>query len=142
MSGFAGNLPRKFSSFRHLVFESSAHIVPEGRQSENPQNFDKVVGTSTVGVAETSNSPAKVKSVLQTVPVASEVEKSGEVEENRELTVAEKDCVMTSSEEDMEDLSAFVAERLQCLSEGRSEKLIGEECVNVEETLCGGVGIV
>ena len=48
---------------------------------------------------------------------------------------------MTSSDDDVEDLSAFVAERLQCLSEGSVEKLIGEECVNVEEILCGDVGV-
>ena len=55
--------------------------------------------------------------------------------------MAEKDCVLTSSDDDVEDLSAFVAERLQCLSEGSVEKLIGEECVNVEEILRGSVGI-
>ena len=139
MSELAGNLSRKFISFRHLGFQSSAHSFLEERESENPQTVEEVVGTSTVGVGETSNSPAKVMSVLQTVPVASEVEKSSKVEEDRELTFAEKDCVMTSSEEDMEDLSAFVAERLQSLGEGSVEKLIGEECVNVEEILCGGV---
>ena len=78
-------------------------------------------------------------SVLQTVPVASEVERSKEVEKDRVLTIAEKDCVMTSSEEEMEDLSNFVAERLQSLGERSVEKLSGEECVNVEEILCGGV---
>ena len=41
------------------------------------------------------------------------------------LTVAEKDCVLTSSDDDVEDLSAFVADRLQCLSKGSVEKLIG-----------------
>ena len=61
--------------------------------------------------------------------------------EDRNLTIAEKDCVLTSSDDDVEDLSAFVAERLQCLSERGVEKLIGEECVNLEEFLCGGVGI-
>ena len=32
MSEFAGNLPRKFISFRHLGFGSSAHDFPEGRE--------------------------------------------------------------------------------------------------------------
>ena len=56
-------------------------------------------------------------------------------DEDRNLTIAEKDCVLTSSDDDVEDLSAFVAERLQCLGEGSMEKLIGDECVNVEEIL-------
>ena len=43
---------------------------------------------------------------------------SGEVEKDHELTVAERDCVMTSSEEDMDDLNAFVSERLQFMSAG------------------------
>ena len=43
-----------------------------------------------------SISPAKVMSVLRNVPVSSEVGMSGEVEKDHELTVAEKDCVMTS----------------------------------------------
>ena len=80
-------------------------------------------------------------SVLQNVPVSSEVGMSREVEKDHELTVAEKDCVLNSSDDDVEDLSAFVAERLQCLSEGSVENLIGEECVNVEEILCGNVGV-
>ena len=141
MSEFAGNLPRKFISFRHLGFESSAHDFTEGRESENPQTVEEVVGTSTDGVGETSNSPEKVMSVLETVPVASEVEKSERVEKDRELTTAEKDCVLTSSGEEMDDLNAFVTERLHCLSEGSVERLIGEECVNVEEALCGNVGV-
>ena len=59
MSEFAGNLPRKFISFRHLGFESSAHDFAEGRESENPQTVEEVVGTSTDGVGETSNSPGE-----------------------------------------------------------------------------------
>ena len=95
MSEFAGNLPRKFISFRHLGVESSAHKLSEVRESKNPQNVEGVVGTSPVEVDETSNSPAKVMSMLQNVPVASEVGKSGEVEKDHELTRAEKDCVLT-----------------------------------------------
>ena len=53
MSEFAGNLPRKFISFRHLGLESSAHNVPEERESENPQIVEEVVGTSIVEVGET-----------------------------------------------------------------------------------------
>ena len=57
MSEFAGSLPRNFFSFLHLGFESSAHNVPEKRESTNPQNVEEKVGTSTVEVGETSNSP-------------------------------------------------------------------------------------
>ena len=140
MSEFAGNLPRKFISFGHLGFESSAHNVPEERESENPQNVEEVVAMSIVEVGETSKFPAKVMSFLQNVPVSSEVGMSGEVTKDHELTIAEKDCVLTSSDDDVEDLSAFVAERRQCLSEGSVDKLIGEECVIVEEILCGDIG--
>ena len=80
-------------------------------------------------------------SVFPDVPVPSKVGMSEEVEEGHELTVAEKDCVLTSSDDDLEDLTAFVTEILQCLSEGSVEKLIGEECMNVEEILCGDVGV-
>ena len=41
--------------------------------------------------------------------------------EDRNLTIAEKKCVLTGSDDDVEDLSAFVTERLQCLSEGSVE---------------------
>ena len=54
--------------------------------------------------------------------------------------MAEKDCVLTSSDNDVEYLSAFVTEKLQCLSKGSVEKMIGDESANVEEFLCGGVG--
>ena len=141
MREFAGNLPRKVISFRHLGCESGAYKVSEERESENPQNVDEVVGTNTVEVGETNLSPAKTMSVFPNVPVLSKVGMSKEVEKDHELTVAEKDRVLTSSDDDVEDLSAFVAERLQCLSEGSVEKLIGEECLNVEEILCGDVGV-
>ena len=142
MSEFAGNLPRKFISFRHLGVASSAHNLSEGRESENPQNVEGVVGASTVEVGETSNSPAKVMSVLQNVPVASEVGNSGEVEKDRELTRAEKDCVMTSSEEEMDNLNAFVDEKLQSMAEKGWEQLVGDESVNVEEILSGNLAAV
>ena len=113
--------------------------MPEERESENPQNVEEVVGTSTVEVGETSNSPAKVMSVLQNVPVSSGVVESGFVQENHELTIPEKDCVLTSSEEDMDDLNAFVDERLQFLSEQGLEQLVGDESVKVEEMLSGNL---
>ena len=138
MSEFASNLPRKFISFRHLGFKSSAQKVPEERESENPQNVDEVIGANTVEVGETSNSPAKVMSVLQNVRVSSEVGMSGD----HELTVAERGCVMTSSEEDTDDLNAFVNEKLQFMTEKGLEQRVGDESVNVEEILSGNVGIV
>ena len=70
MSEFAVSSPRKFLSFRHLGFESAAHKFAEERKSEIPQNVDEV---HLVEVGETSNSPAKVMSVSQNVPVTSEV---------------------------------------------------------------------
>ena len=142
MSEFAGNLPRKFLSFRHLGFESSTHKFPEERESENPQNVEEVLGTSTVEVGETSNFPAKVMSVLQNVPVSSGVVESGIVQEDHELTIAEKVCVLTGSEEDMDDLNAFVDERLQFLSEQGLEQLVGDESGNVEEMLSGNLAAV
>ena len=142
MSEFAGNLPRKFISYRHLGCESNAHEVPEERESKNPQKVAGMDEAKTVEVGETSNSPAKVMSVLQNVPVSSEVGMSGEVEKDHELTVAEKDCVMTSSEEDMDDLNAFVSEKLQFMSEQSLEQLVGDESVNVEEIFSGNLAAV
>ena len=142
MSKFAGNLPRKFVSFRHLGVESSAHNLPKERESENPQNVEEVFETGTVEIGETSNSPAKVMSVLQNVPVSSGGVESGSVQKDHELTIAEKDCVLTSSEEDMYDLNAFVDERLQFLSEQGLEQLVGGEGVIVEEKLDGNLAVV
>ena len=99
MSEFAGNLPGNFINFHHLRCESSAHQVPEERESENPQNV--------VEVGETNLSPAEVMSVFSNIPISSKVGVSEEVENDHELTIAERDCVMTSSEEDMDDLNAF-----------------------------------
>ena len=82
MSEVAGDTPSKFISFRHLGFESSAHKMSEERESENPQNVEEVVEASTVKVGETSNSPAKVMSVLQNVPVLSEVGMAKEMEKD------------------------------------------------------------
>ena len=106
------------------------------------QNVEEEIGTSTVEVGETSNSPAKVMSVLQNVPVSSAVVESGSVQKDHDLTIAEKDCVLTSSEEDMDDLNAFVDERLQFLSEKGLEQLVGDESVNVEEILSGNLAAV
>ena len=141
MSEFAGNLTRMFISFCHLGVESNAHKLPEERESGNPQNVAESKEANTAEVDETNFPPAKVMSVFPNVPVSSKVGMLEEVEKDHELTVAEKNCVLTSSDDDVEDLSAFVAERLQGLSEGIVEKLIGEECMNVEEILCGDVGV-
>ena len=142
MSEFAGNLPRKFISFRHLGYESSAHVLFEERESTNPQNVAEVAGVDTAVIGETSNSPAKVMSVLLNVPVSIEVVTSGVVQQDRDLTVAEKDCVITSSEEDGDDLYAFVDEKLRLMAEKGLEQFVGDENVNVEEILGGNAAAV
>ena len=139
MSKFAGNLPRKFISFCHLGVESSAHKFPEEWELENPQNVDEV---NTVEIGETSSSPAKVMSVLQNAPMSSEVVMSGEVQKDHGLTVAEKDCVMTISEENMDDLNAFLNEKLQFMTEKGLEQLVGDKSVIVEEILSGNIATV
>ena len=99
MSEFAGILPQKFISFCHLVVESNAHELPGERELEDPQNV--------VEVGETNLSPADVMSLFSNVPISSKVGVSEEVENDHELTIAERDCVMASSEEDMDDLNAL-----------------------------------
>ena len=76
------------------------------------------------------------------MPVSSGVVESGTVQKGHGLTIAEKDCVLTKSEEDMDDLNAFVDERLQFLSEQALEQLVGDESVNVEEMLSGNLAAV
>ena len=141
MSEFAGNLQRKFISYRHLGFESSAHILSEERESENLKNVE-VSGVDTAMIGESSNSRAKVMSVLQNVPVSSEVVTSRVVQQDCDLTVAEKDCVETSSEEDGVDLNAFVDEKLRLMAEEGLEQFVGDESVNVEEIFGGSVAAV
>ena len=139
MSEFAGSLPRKFISFRQLGLESSAHKLPEEQGSEDLQNVDEV---NTVEFGETSYSPAIVMSVLQNVPMSSDVVMSGEVRKDHELTVAEEHCVMTSSEADKDDLNAFVNQKLQFMAEKVLEQLVGDDSVSVEEILSGNVATV
>ena len=136
MSEFAGSLPRKFISFRHLGFESSAHILPEMRESENHQN---VADGNTVVVGETSRSLAEITSILQLTQLGGDRFRAKVRNEDCDLTMAEKDCILSSSDDDVEDLSAFVTERLQSLSEGGLEKFIGKENVNLEQILCGNI---
>ena len=78
--------------------------------------------------------------VLQNVPVSSGVVESGIVQEDHEFTIAENDCVLASSEDDLDDLNVFVDERLQLLLEQGLEQLVGDESGNVGEML-GRVGI-
>ena len=141
MSEVVGNLPRKFSNFRHLGGESSAHNLPEDRESEIPQNVAESKAANTIETGKTANSPAEGLSSLEEAPVRAKSIGAELGYENRDLTMAEKHCVLTSSDDDVEDFIAFVTERLQCLNEGSVEKLVGEERVNVEEILCGSVGI-
>ena len=141
MSEVAGNLLRKFISFRHLGVKSNAHKLLEERESENPENVAESREANTSGSGETITSPAKSLCSLEEACMRAESIGAELGKEDRTLTMAEKDCVLTSSDDDVEDLSAFVAERLQCLSKGSLEMLIGEESVDVEEVLCGSVGI-
>ena len=108
MSEFAGNLPRKFISFRHLGFESSAHKFLEERESENPQNVIERDEANTVEIGETSASPAKSLCSWQDAHVRIECIGAELRHEDRNLTMAEKDCVLTSGDKDVGDLSAFV----------------------------------
>ena len=68
MREFAGNLPRKFISFRHSGVESRAHKLPEKRESENPQNVAESKEANTVETGETATSPAKGLSSLEEAP--------------------------------------------------------------------------
>ena len=108
MSEFAGNLPQKFFNFRHLGFESSAHKFLEEWESENPQNVVESDEVNTVEIGETSASPAKSLCSLEDSPVRVECIGAELGHGDCNLTMAEKDCVLTSSDDDVEDLSAFV----------------------------------
>ena len=107
MSKIAYNLPRKFISFRHLGFKSSSEIFSEEREAENPQNVAQIDGVNTVVVGETMNSPAKFMSTLQSEPVGAEIVGVKIGNEDRDLTMAQKKCVLTSTEEEVEYLSFF-----------------------------------
>ena len=101
MSEFAGNLPRKFISFRHLGFESSAHKFLEERESENPQNVVERDEANTVEIGETSASSAKSFCSLEDAPVRVECIGAELRHEDRNLKMAENDCVLTSSDVDV-----------------------------------------
>ena len=63
---------------------------------------------NTVEIGETSTSPAKSLCSLEDAPVRVECLGAELGHEDRNSTMAEKDCVLTSSDDDVEDLSAFV----------------------------------
>ena len=113
--------------------------MPEDRESEKPQTVAEIDEVNTVVVGERWSSPAKVTSVLQGAPFGTESIRARVGDEQHDLTMAEKDCVLTSSDQDVEDSSDFVTEKLQCLSVRSVEKFI--ESVNVEEILCGSIGV-
>ena len=114
--------------------------MPEERESENPQNGAERKEANTIGIGETSASPAKGSSSLQDAPVRAECIGTKLADEDRDLTMAATDCVLTSNDEGVDDLSAFVTERLQRLSEGVVEGLIGDASVKVEEILRRDIG--
>ena len=74
---------------------------------------------------------------MQSTPIAAEIVGARVRDENCDLTSAQKNCVLTSSVEDVEDLSAFLTESSQCLNERSVEKFIGDESLFVEEVWCG-----
>ena len=141
MSEFAGYLPRKFISFRHLGFESCAQNLLEKRKSEITQNVAKNDEVNAVVIGETSDSSAKITSNFQGAPRRTESIGARLGDEDRGLTMAEKDCVLTSSDDDVEDLSAFVTEKLQCMNEGSVKKFIRYGSVYAEEILWGSIGV-
>ena len=116
--------------------------MPEEWQSEKPQKVAENVDVNSVVVGETSNSPAKIVSILRNSPMSSEIVTSGVLQKDHYLTIAEKDCVMTSSEEDMDDLNAFVNEKLQFMTAKCSEQLVGDGSLNIENILYGSVAAV
>ena len=93
MSEFAGNLPRKFISFRLLRVESNAHKLPEARESENPQNVAESKEANTFETSETTTSPAKGLSSLEEALVRAECIGAELGNEDRNLMMAEKFCV-------------------------------------------------
>ena len=52
-------------------------------------------------VAETSRSPVEVSSILQDIPMGAESSGAKLGDEDRDLTMAAKDCVLTSSDDDV-----------------------------------------
>ena len=78
---------------------------------------------NTVRFGETSTSPEKSLPSLQGAPLRAESNGERSRDYDRDLTMAEKDCVLTSSDDNVEYLSAFVTEKLQYLSKGSVEKI-------------------
>ena len=71
--------------------------------------------------------------VLLCVPIAVEIVNQRVVDESRDLTMAEKVCVLTTNEEDVKHMGAFATEKLQFLS----ERLLGTGCWG-RDLECGG----
>ena len=133
MSEFAGNLSHRLISVFNLIFESSAHNSPKELKAENQQTAEQVGEFDAAAVGETSSSPAKSMSVLQQPPMSVESVTSGVVERDCDLIVAEKHCLMTSSEENVDDLIAFVGEKLQFLNERGLEQIVSDESPKVRD---------
>ena len=93
-------------------------------------------------VGETSTSRAPILSILRNVPTSSEIVTSETVQSDQDLIVAEKNCVRTSSEEDMDDLKAFMNEKLQFMTVRCLEQLVGDLSMSVEEIFCGSLATV
>ena len=141
MREIAGNLPRKFISFRHLGFEYQAHILRKEREVENPRSFAQPDEININVVIETSNFLGKIKSAPQTAPMVDENVASTAEKKDCNLIMAERDCVVTSSEEERADLNAFVSEKLQSLCERSLEQIVGDESSNLGDILCGSIDV-
>ena len=113
MREFAGSLLGKFIiSFRHLGSKFSSQNFPDKQGIEYPQNSMPAGDVNTVLIGETSNSPAKLTSILKNVPNTAENVTSRIEKEGCKLMLAERNCVMTSSEEEVEGLIAVVSKKI------------------------------
>ena len=80
-------------------------------------------------------------SVLQSASKADENVTSRVEEKDCTLIMSEIDCVLLSSEEEGGDLIAFVSEKLQSLCVRSLKQIVGDESLNLEETLRGSVDV-
>ena len=65
-------------------------------------------------------------SILQSVPIGAEFVGAKIRNVDRDSTMAEKDCVLTSREEEMDELSDFVLQKLHFLGERGLNQFVEE----------------
>ena len=117
MNKFAGNLPRNLINSRLLGSESTAYKLLSEREAENSQIAGQMGEVGTVMMTETTNAATTILSVLPSESITAENVKSRVDDKDCDLTVAKRDCAITSREGDAEDLSALVSEKTKFLSE-------------------------